>query len=63
LPDELIFRIHVKNLFEKYFAFSEAQISRMVAPVLSRMRGVTADRHGTLGQDAMDASVSRGERH
>jgi hypothetical protein len=32
LPDGLIFRNHVKPSREKYFAFSEAQIRRMVAP-------------------------------
>jgi hypothetical protein len=33
LPDALIFRIRVKLLHQKYFAFSEAQISRMFRPV------------------------------
>ena len=39
LPDGLIFRIHVKLAPQKYFSFSEPQISRMVHLVPRSMRG------------------------
>jgi hypothetical protein len=60
LPDALIFRIRVKLLHQKYFAFSEAQISRMFHPVPHPSEGRIAI--VTDVGDAMDALGCAGER-
>jgi hypothetical protein len=57
----LIFRIRVKPVRDKYFAFSESQISRMVAPSRARFRGALRDRHERWLRDAMDAAASPDE--
>jgi hypothetical protein len=45
----------VQSFSQKYFALSEAQISRMLRSVLTPFRGAYRDRHGRWVEDAMDA--------
>jgi hypothetical protein len=60
LPDGLIFRNRVKPSLEKYFAFSEARISRMVRPIPCSPGGALRDRHERgAGCDGRDGFVRR----
>ena len=54
LPDGLIFRIRVKPCHEKYFAFTEMQITCMTLPI-PHPQGALRDRHGRWARDAVDA--------
>jgi hypothetical protein len=45
MTDDLIFRNRVKPVVQKYFAFPEAQIRCMSAPVPPPLRGALRDRH------------------
>src|ERR1700758_832007 len=55
-------KISCLALDEKYFAFSEAQISCMNLPCPASIRGAYRDRHGRGKRDAMDAEGSQDER-
>lgn len=60
LPVVLTFRIDVKWCCEKYFAFTETKISRMVHPVPRSMRGRIAVVTKRGQRDAMDVGgISR----
>jgi hypothetical protein len=62
LPDGQRPQNRVKLRRQKYFAFSEAQISCMFAASCSFQEGRLRHRHGRWVQDAMDAFVSPGVR-
>jgi hypothetical protein len=57
LPVGLIFRNRVKPSNQKYFAFPEAQIGRMVAPSRADQRGGSRSSRN-VARDAMDATAS-----
>jgi hypothetical protein len=60
LPDGSFSATPVKPLFEKYFCFSEVQISSIYSPSRSDRRGAR-DRHD-VERDAMDAEACADER-
>ena len=47
----------VQPFLQKYFALSEARISRMVRAVLTRFKRGGSRSSRTLGEDAMDVSA------